>query len=310
MSAFTQPQKTRTMDALPSDDELNILLRGFSIPSQPQILVDLQLAQAENPPDLKEISQLIRKDIYISGSVLKVANSPFYGLNKPVTSIEHAIMMIGTQGVINIVNAVALRQELVSRKKLSDQDVEFLNRFWDSAEDTAKVAAAISHEIDLGQPDELYLLGLFHNAGIPLMMERSKDYRNVLLQSYELAEGMVTDVENQHFNTNHAVLGYYLTRSWKMPKLICETVGQHHNLQLLLSEDLHRGGPMLNMLSILKMAEHIVRLYGVLGGHELDLEWIALKDSILSYLNLSDEDFEDLVHLCRELGIVDQEQAA
>ena len=113
-----------------SDDQINKLLRGFSIPSQPQTLVDLQIAQAQNPPDLHEISRLIRKDIYISGSVLKVANSPFYGLRNPVSTIEHAIMMIGTQGVINIVNAVTLRQELVSRKQLSDDERDFLTRFW------------------------------------------------------------------------------------------------------------------------------------------------------------------------------------
>jgi HD-like signal output (HDOD) protein len=298
------------MDPQLTDDDINKLLRGFSIPSQPQILVDLQMAQAQNPPDLHEISRLIRKDIYASGSVLKVANSPFYGLRKPVTSIEHAIMMIGTQGVINIVNAVTLRQELVSRKPLSEEDSDFLSRFWDSAEDTARVAAAISREIDLGHPDELYLLGLFHNAGIPLMIERYGDYRQVIVQSYELADGTITEVENRHYDSNHAVLGYYLTRSWKMPKLICDTIGQHHNLQLLLSDELLRGGPMLNMLTILKLAEHIVGLYFVLGGHTLDQEWLTTKDALMTYLNLSDEDLDDLVHLCRELGIVDQVQAA
>lgn len=298
------------MDAELSEDQINHLLRGFTIPSQPQILVDLHIAQAQNPPDLNEVSRLIRKDIYISGSVLKIANSPFYGLRNPVTTIEHAIMMIGTQGVLNIVHAVCLRQELVSRHDLSEDESQFLIRFWDSAEDTARVAAAVSREIALGQADELYLLGLFHNAGIPLMIDRFKDYRQILADSYELPEKTVTETENRHFDTNHAVLGYYLTRSWKMPKLICNAIGQHHNLQRLLADSAHHGSVMLNMLSVLKMAEHIVGLYSVLAGHSVDPEWQALKEPLLAYLNLSEDDYDDLVNMCHELGIVNHVQAA
>lgn len=298
------------MDVELSEDQINHLLRGFTIPSQPQILVDLQIAQAQNPPDLNEVSRLIRKDIYISGSVLKIANSPFYGLHKPVTSIEHATMMIGTLGVLNIVNAVCLRQHLVSRQDLSEDESQFLIRFWDSAEDTARVAAAISREIAMGQADELYLLGLFHNAGIPLMIDRFKDYRQVLALSYELTEKTVTEMENRHYETNHAVLGYYLTRSWKMPKLICNAIGQHHNLQRLLADTSHHGSVMLNMLSILKVAEHIVGLYSLLGGHNVDQEWRVLQEPLFAYLNINEDDYDELVNMCHELGIVNHVEAA
>lgn len=293
-----------------SEEQIYTLLRGFSIPSQPQILADLQMAQACGEPDLQEIGGLIRKDIYVSGSVLKVANSPFYGMHKPVTSIEHALMLIGTQGVINIVNAVSLRQEFVLAKNLSDDDTSFLNRFWDSAEDTARAAAVISRELALGQPDELYLLGLFNNAGIPLMLERFPDYRKVLSQSYELIEGSITNMENQHYETNHAVLGYYLTRSWKMPKQISESIGQHHNLQTLFADASRHGSPLLNNVTIMKMAEHIVGLFAILAANQTDREWLELQTPILGYLNLSADDLADLTQQCRELGIIDQVQAA
>jgi HD-like signal output (HDOD) protein len=298
------------MQAQLSEEQIYTLLRGFGIPSQPQILVDLKMAQASGQVDLQEIGRLIRKDIYVSGSVLKVANSPFYGLRNPVTSIEHALMMIGTLGVINIVNAVTLRQELVLAKNLSDDDTQFLNRFWDSAEDTARVAAVISRELDLGQPDELYLLGLFNNAGIPLMLERFRDYRKVLSQSYELTEGSVTRMENHHYETNHAVLGYYLTRSWKMPKLICDSIGQHHNLQTLFADASHHGSPLLNNVTIMKMAEHIVGLFAILAENQTDREWTELQTPILDYLNLTTDDLDDLTQQCRDLGIIDQVQAA
>ena len=292
-----------SMEASLSQSDISELLRGISIPSQPQIMADLQLAQAFDPPDLREIGQLISRDISIAGSVIKVANSPFYALPKPVTHIEQAIMILGNNAVLNIVNGVALRQELVDMGRLDDDDVVFLNAFWDSAEDTARVAQLISQQLQMEDPEEMYLLGLFHNGGIPLMVQHFKDYRQVLQQAYAQEQDTLTETEDQHYNTNHAVLGYYLARSWKMPLTVCDAITEHHSLPRLLSANPRAGGQMVNMLAILKLAEHLVGLYRILGNQQIDNEWQALEAPVCEYLNLSQEEINDITALCEEHGI-------
>ena len=290
------------MEALLSQDELEQELRGINLPPQPQIITDLQLAKAANPPDLNVITDLICRDISISASVIKVANSPFYGLSKPVTSIHHAIMMIGTQGVINIVNSVALRQALMPKTALPEPDNIFLSRFWESAEKTAKIAALVSREIELGKPDELYLLGLFHNAGIPLLIQQYRDYRKVVAACYAQTDGLLTDIEQERYNTNHATIAYYMTLSWKMPGVICDTVGQHHSLQTLLADDCHKGSALLNNLAMLKLAEHLGGLYYALGHQEQDNEWQLLEVTLLDYLDMTGHQLDDIRQLCHKLG--------
>ena len=294
------------MQASLSENDIAQILRGISIPPQPQIMADLQMAQAFDPPDLNEISQLISRDASICGSVIKVANSPYYGLGQPVTSIDQAIMLIGVDAVINTVNGVSTRQSLVDMSKLNDMDVMFLNRFWDAAEDMAKIAQLISNQLQLENPSSMYLLGLFHNAGIPLLVQAYPNYRDILAEAYALEDATITAIEDKHLNTNHAVLGYYLARSWKMPLFICDAITEHHNLQYLLSDSSSKGGPILNMLSILKLAEHLVGLHYLLGRHELDLEWLALQDLLLDYLSITHEDIDDLQQTCSEMGIGQQ----
>ncbi len=294
------------MQASPSENDIAQILRGISIPPQPQIMADLQMAQAFDPPDLGEISQLISRDVSVCGSVIKVANSPYYGLNKPVTSIDQAIMLIGLDAVINTVNGVATRKNLVDISKLNEMDVMFLNRFWDGAEDTAKIAQLISNQLQIENPNSMYLIGLFHNAGIPLLVQSYPNYRDVLAEAYTDTETSITATEDKHFNTNHAVLGYYLARSWKMPLFVCDAITEHHNLQRLLSEGASSGGPMLNMLCILKLAEHLVGLHSILGRHELDLEWQCLEDMVMAYLGLTHDDIDDLLQICTEMGIGQQ----
>lgn len=291
------------MAATLSEDDISTMLRGIDIPPQPQIIADLQMAQAFTPPDMQEISKLISRDASVTGNILRIANSPFYGLANPVTNIEQAIMFLGSDVVINIVNGVALRQELVDSSKFNDDDLAFMNRFWDSTEDTARAAQLISEHLQLEDPNTLYLLGLFHNAGIPLLVNAYPGYREVLAQGYAEGDSNLTAIEDQQLDTSHAVLGYYLARHWKMPTIIAETIAEHHDLQSYFKDETATGGQTANMLAMLKIAEHLCGLHYVLGRHELDLEWQVLEPAILNYLNLTQDDLDDLRHLCADHGI-------
>lgn len=291
------------MHATLSEDEIGKILRGINIPAQPQIMADLQMAQAYDPVDFDEIINLISRDVSICGNVIKVANSPFYGLNRSITDLQQAIMLLGLETVLNTVNCVAMRQSIVDMSKLSDADISFLNRFWDCAEDTAKVCSLISKQLQLDNPHSLYLIGLFNNAGIPLMVQGFSNYRDVLAEAYTLCDATITDTEDRYFKTNHAVLSYYLARSWKMPQFICDAIAEHHNMKRLLASRSRSGDELLNKLCILKLAEHLVGLYSSLGRHELDLEWEQIGGDVLDYLSLTHDEAEDLQHLCNDLGI-------
>jgi len=291
------------MEASLSQQDINEILKGISIPSQPQIMADLQIAQAFDPPDMQEIGRLISRDVSIAGNVIKVANSPFYGVSKPVTNIDQAIMLLGTNAVMNIVNGLALRQELVDLGTLEEEDKLFLNSFWDSAEDTAKVSQLISEQLQLEDPESMYLLGLFHDGGIPLMVQHFKQYRKIMARGYASKEMSLIKYEDKEYNTNHAVLGYYLARSWKMPMFVCDAITEHHSLTQLLKDNSKAGGPLVNMISILCMAEHFVGLHETLGQQEIDTEWADLEGPLMSYLNISHNDIQDLRTICEEHGI-------
>ncbi|MDH5377526.1 MAG: HDOD domain-containing protein, partial [Gammaproteobacteria bacterium] len=100
-------------------------LKGISIPPKPQILVDLHKVG----DNTKKIVDLISQDTGVSATVLKTINSPFFGLAKKITSIQQAVLLLGNQSVINIVNSLILRTSLHK-----DQD-ENMSEFWDSSMD-------------------------------------------------------------------------------------------------------------------------------------------------------------------------------
>ncbi|MBU0807064.1 MAG: HDOD domain-containing protein [Gammaproteobacteria bacterium] len=281
-----------------SADYIRQVLQGISVPPQPQIMVDLQMEQVMPDPDLRAIAKLISQDPGLSGALLKLVNSPFFGLANRIASIQQAVNLLGCNTVINLINAQSIRGEL------TDEAIVTLNRFWDTAQDVAVTCLSLAKRIGYHSPDEAYALGLFHNCGIPLMLKRFPHYMSVLEEAYASAtdERRVVDTENRLLNTNHAVVGYFTAKSWNLPLHLCEAIASHHNALAIFSEDASRDAPLKTLLAILKMAEHICASHRVLGNQAEDHEWQSIEQLVLEYVGLSEYDFENLRESIRDLG--------
>ena len=241
---------------------------------------------------------MIAQDPGLSGALLKIVNSPYYGLSNKIASIQRAVNLLGSRSVINLINAQSIKGEM------SDETIVTLNRFWDTAQDVAMTCVTLAKRIGSQAVDEAYALGLFHDCGIPLMLKRFPQYMNVLEQAYADASAQVriVDTENQAFNTNHAVVGYYTAKSWRLPEHVSDAIAHHHNALAVFQDESPRNQPIKNLLAVLKMAEHICESSRVLGNQAQDHEWNAIAGLVLDYVGLSDYDFENLKESIRELG--------
>lgn len=283
-----------------TSEQIQQILQGISVPPQPQIMVDLQMEQFMPDPDLRAIAKLISQDPGLSGALLKIVNSPYFGLANRIASIQQAVNLLGCNTVINLINAQSIKGEL------TDEAILILNRFWDSAQDVAMTCLTLAKRIGYHSPDEAYSLGLFHNCGIPLMLKRFPDYMQVLEEAYANAteQCRVVDTENQLLSTNHAVVGYFTARSWRLPEHLCQVIANHHNAFSIFCDESQRDAQLKTLLAILKMAEHICETYRVLGGQGVDLEWQAIEQLVLEYVGLSEYDFENLHESIRDLTVM------
>ena len=282
-----------------SSEQISQTLQGISVPPQPQIMVDLQMEQYMPEPDLEVIARLISQDPGLSGALIKIVNSPYYGLSNKIASIRRAVTLLGSRTVINLINAQSIKGEM------SDDTIVTLNRFWDTAQDVAMTSLTLAKRTAVVAADEAYALGLFHDCGVALMLKRFPDYMRVLEQGYANAGSgqRVVDTENRHFNTNHAVVGYYTAKSWRLPAHLTEAIANHHNALAIFKDVSSRNSQLKNQLAVLKMAEHICASYKVLGNQREDHEWNSISHWVLDYIGLSDYDFEQLKESIRELGV-------
>lgn len=283
-----------------SAEQIQQALQGITIPPQPQIMVDLQFEQYMPDPDLETIAKLISQDPGLSGALLKLVNSPHFGLSNKIGSIQRAVNLLGSRSIINLINAQSIKGEM------SDETIVTLNRFWDTAQDVANTCLILAKRTGIQAADEAYTLGLFHDCGVPLMLKRFPDYMEVLEEAYAKAgeETRVVDTENHTFNTNHSVVGYFTAKSWRLPEHLSAAIANHHNALAVFRDESSRNtqSQLKNLLAVLKMAEHICASYRVLGNQAVDHEWNVVGPLVLDYIGLSEYDFENLKQNIRELG--------
>lgn len=280
------------------DEHIAKILRGITVPPQPQVIVDIHMEQAMPNPDIQRIGKLISQDVGLSGTILKVVNSNLFGLKNRMTSIEQAVQILGLQSIIRIMEGLSIKSEM------DDETIVALGSFWDSAMDIASVAATIARAIGYQSPDRAYCLGLFHNCGVPLLYRAHPNYQAVLEQSYAQPNPRIIDTENELLKTNHAVVGYFVAKSWSLPSDLCEVIAEHHSVENIFrnqSSSYDHGKKTL--MAILKMSEHICRLHKTLGHQELDLEWDAIGTDLLNYVGLSDLDYDDIAAQMENIGI-------
>jgi len=261
------------------------MLRELAIPPRPEVVMVLFEEMRQEAPNLNRITKAIVADPGLSAGMLRSANSPVFGLSRKVSSVPQAIKVLGLKHVANIAHGLALRNAFKSAEQAA-----FFEQFWTQAEKTAMLCHFLARSLRGVPPDEAYTYGLFHNCGVPLLVQRFPAYR----QSAALAAGRagmtITKLEEEETGTSHAILGYFLARSWMLPDHLCQAILIHHDVAAFAEEataDIAR-----NLIGIGHLAKHIQQRW--LGNAD-DAVWDEVAPAVADHFGLSGEDIENLI---------------
>ena len=264
------------------EKKMSAVISGFQVPVKPEILSQIQLLMDEEVPSIEDVSTLIASDVGLSAAILKIINSPFYGMNRRISEIKQAVMMLGLKTINGLVTALLLKASFKGNASIS------LERFWDDAQDVANAMTFIGNKIKNELPvDMLYTIGLFQNCGIPLLALKYADYKEVLIGANQQNVNSI-QLEEARYRTNHAVIGYYVATSWHLPNDICQLILQHHEHDFFN----HVTDPNTQLsFAALKAAENMVEK---VKRFNVSPDWEYIGDAALDILGISPQDYNDL----------------
>ena len=211
-------------DLLSNQSLKTVVSRLRSIPSLPAIYNELTAALSSKDPSVVQIERIISKDVGMAAKILQLANSAFIGAAGRVSSLLHAISLIGTETVRTLVLTVHVFSQFDSHSDVALH----LPALWDHSVATASLAQKIAaaENCTKAVAEESFTSGLLHDIGkVVLLAEMPREYCPILR---EADPTRVVPLEVERLGCTHAQVGAYLMSIWGLPVPLVRAVVYHH----------------------------------------------------------------------------------
>jgi HD-like signal output (HDOD) protein len=187
-----------------------------------------------------QLNEIIRHDPALAARLLKVVNSAFYGMPKPIDSIEHAILVLGMKGVKNIAIAASLGP-LFGKAAICDGYVA--QDLWVHSIAVAVAARELALTTKSGRADEAFLAALIHDIGLLVTLQARPGELRAICDIALERDGGERDfcaLERRIIGFDHQALGMGLAARWRLPRS-CQLVAGHHHEPATMGLDTNRS---------------------------------------------------------------------
>jgi len=266
-----------------SQSHADELIKSIVIPARPETLMLLEREMGLEDPDFRKIARLVASDVTSTVAVLRTVNSPFFGLSRHCETIDQAISLIGLKQLKVLVTRLALQTMLRG-------DAHKLTRFWDVSSKRSFGMSRMARELRLVDVDLAQTFGLFCDVGIPLLMQRFADYGKTLMACNSEPELSFTEVEQLRHQTDHALVGAMMARSWGVSPMLCLAIRMHHDYAVFLDPKIPE--PVTRLIAMGLVAEVAIQRF---AGMNTSAEWNKGGDYAAGALVFSDQDVEEWI---------------
>jgi HD-like signal output (HDOD) protein len=199
------------------------------LPPFPAIATKLLQLFASEEVEIGEVVALIRADTAFSSELLRVANSPIYGLRAQVSSLHHAVVILGFDTLRSFAMTISMKNFLRPAMR-----IDVLRRVWRHSLACALICEDLAglcwKRGDRSSRDRAYTAGLLHDLGrLALLAKYPQEYANLLAVVVENPFDLL-ESERALFDVDHCEAGRYLAGEWKFPPEIAEVAAGHHGL--------------------------------------------------------------------------------
>lgn len=204
-----------------------IAMNTGDLPALPDTAMAAMQLTDDPKASARTIQSVIAKDQALTARILKIVNSAMYCFEREVSTLSHAIAILGLGTVRSIIVAASVQQ--IFRPGSAPAKDLTTKLFWEHSWGAAVAAKAIAARADYAVAEEAFTCGLLHDMGkMVLLKKQSRAYQKILNDVYR---GVATFCEAEHrtFGFTHAHVGALMALKWHFPAQLVEGIRYHHD---------------------------------------------------------------------------------
>ena len=201
------------------------LMGQSTLPSAPEIAQRLMVTVNRETARIDDLAKLIARDQSLALRLLSLANSAFFALRCRVTSIPHAVTLLGFQRVRDLALGLSVWGAL---DRSDPAGRRYRRRLWIHTS-TVAAAAKLLAERTGGDGNTAFAAGLLHDVGKLVLGLRLKETYWSMIEEAAANGETVADIETQALGCHHGTVGAWLLQLWQLPPEIVDPVARHHD---------------------------------------------------------------------------------
>lgn len=201
-----------------------------NLPPLPAVTRQLLAVMRDDSSSAEDVTKVLSSDQALTGKVLKLVNSSFYGVPSEVTKISRAVVLLGFTGVRNLALGFGSVDTLSKLQGKLD-----MNDFWTHAMANAAAAQSLAPFVNRRtDPEEAFIAGLMHDIGAYVLASAVPDeYMKIMAEPAE----MRLKLEAEVMGLTHAQVGQGLLKFWDLPDAFSDVARYHHDIAVATSGD-------------------------------------------------------------------------
>lgn len=211
-----QQKRERTSKIISNILNLNVI---------PKVVFEL-IKILDNPnTTAHELNKIISKDQALVTKILSVANSPLYGLQRKVSTIDFAILVLGFKELKSIISVISISDALKNKTDKYLNQKEFMLHSYMVGSASKKIAKDMGFQNN----GEAFIAGFLHDIGISIVHRYLHSNFAMIHDLMETQKLSFRDAEIEVNGMTHEEIGSFLLEKWNFPAEICDAVLNHHN---------------------------------------------------------------------------------
>jgi putative nucleotidyltransferase with HDIG domain len=245
----------------------------------PSVVMTVNRLIKDSESTMKDFEDVIKVDQVLVTRLLRLVNSPFYGLAQTVDSIGRAVAFLGMKNLHNLVVIDALQTVFAAPQRST---VFSKKKLWHHSAAVSICSKMIAERILGVNGDNALLCGILHDFGLLIEEQIQPDEFETICSACS-STGDLLALEKKALGTNHCELGYTMSREWNMSVSVQEAIRDHH----LISDDMKPD----SLAGIIQISEYIA---GQLEHTTLPDITVDISAPLLQHLKDNIDDYKVL----------------
>ncbi len=194
------------------------------LPSLSHVALEILRLSRDEQSSMDDLANVIKTDPALTVKMLKTVNSSLFQLSREISSINHAVNMLGMRSV----RMLALSFSLADTVNGDQGDSFDFQAYWRRSLSHAVVARLLAAEVSPLQAEEAFVSGLLADLGSVAAWRCAPEAYGEVLEEWKQHERSLQEIEQDKFGDHHAALSGKLLAEWGLPETLCEAVRSHH----------------------------------------------------------------------------------